>query len=240
LGLIWLYSLVGLTALAFTANVLATSTQDENDNPTITIWYGSHQIFGHFGHPQRWVNILGTVASRDTIASLTYSLNDGPNLPLSIGPDRTRLLAAGDFNIEIACKDLSDGLNEVKISATDKLGRSTEVGVTVEYKSGNVWPDNYSIDWDKVSNISEAAQIVDGLWKLEAGSVRPVNAGYDRLIAIGDTTWNDFEVTVPITIHRFLTGGALVGLLMRWRGHDDGQGQLPRTQWWPMGALVTL
>jgi len=55
----------------------------------------------------------------------------------------------------------------------------------------------------------------------------PVNwlALYDRLIAMGDMTWDDYEVTVPITMHGIAPSGyasssnnPIVGILMRWTG----------------------
>jgi len=62
----------------------------------INIWYGSHQVFGHIGIPQQWINILGNVSDPDGVDSLTYSLNGGPELPLSMGPDTRRLESEGE------------------------------------------------------------------------------------------------------------------------------------------------
>jgi hypothetical protein len=76
-----------------------------------------------------------------------------------------------------------------------------------------------------VAKIEDVAQVVDGLWTIEGDRVRPVGVdedSYDRLIAIGDTSWVDYEVTVPITIHQFygdLNPG--VGILVRWNGHGE-------------------
>src|ERR1051326_4947591 len=70
--------------------------------PAIDLWYGDHQPFGRNGIPQTWVNILGKVASRNGIASLTYSLNRGPERSLWIGKTRTRLVDPGDFNVEVS------------------------------------------------------------------------------------------------------------------------------------------
>jgi len=198
--------------------------------PVIDIWYGSNQAFGHIGRPQRWVNILGNVSDPDDILSLTYSLNGGPELPLSIGPNDNRLASAGDFNVEIDCSDLLSGTNEVVITATDMLNDETVEHVNVEYVSGNTWPETYSIDWSSVTNIQDVAQIVDGLWTVEGDHIRPVGANedsYDRLVAIGDVSWLDYEVTVPITIHNFFDSFEKadpgVGILVRWNGHgEDG------------------
>jgi hypothetical protein len=213
----------------------------------IDVWYGSHQVFGELGNPQRWVNILGNVSDPDGVISLTYSLNGEPESPLSIGPeDNPRLAAEGDFNIEIALTDLDSGLNPVVITATDGLDHQTVETVTVEYVSGHVWPETYSIDWSTVTAIPDVAQIVDGLWTLEADSIRPAILGYDRLVAIGDKdpSWDEYEITVPVTIHGIEPAGygppgngPGVGIFMRWDGHYDSGDSQPRLGWYPLGAL---
>jgi uncharacterized repeat protein (TIGR02543 family) len=210
--------------------------------PTIDIWYGSNQAFGHIGRPQRWVNILGNASDPDDILSLTYSLNGGPELPLSIGADGYRLADEGDFNVEIDHADLLPGTNEVVITATDIFDDETVEHVNVEYTSGNTWPETYSIDWSAVTDIQDVAQVVDGLWTVEGDHIRPVGAdedSYDRLVAIGDVSWLDYEVTVPITIHTFFDSFEKadpgVGILVRWNGHGDDSLQPHREH--PFGGL---
>jgi len=104
----------------------------------------------------------------------------------------------------------------------------------------------YEIDWKSVNEIQEVAQVVDGNWTLLPEGIRPIEIGYDRLVAIGDMTWSDYEVTVPITVHKaepvfsYPSHGALVGVLLRWQGHQDwGNGQ-PNDGWWPLGALAHI
>jgi hypothetical protein len=208
-------------------------------NPVINIWYGAHQVFGQLGTPQRWINILGNVSDPDGIGSLVYSLNGGPASPLSIGPNTTRLVASGDFNIEIPITHpmLNSGLNQVVITATDSLNNTSQKSVTLTYHEGNSWPLPYTIDWSSVATISEVAQVVDGLWALEGDSVRPMVRGYDRLIAIGDMAWDDYQVIVPFTIHSTSssnTGG--VGVITRWQGHFPIGDEQPATGWWQIGA----
>jgi len=213
--------------------------------PVIDVWYGSHQVFGHIGIPQQWVNVLGNVWDSDDMDSLTYSLNGGPELPLSMGPDTRRLASEGDFNVDIAYADLDPGLNQVVITATDLFDNTAVETVTVEYVSGNVWPEPYFIDWSSVITIPSVAQVVDGLWTKEADSIRPVVLAYDRLVAIGDMTWDDYEVTVPVTIHEVdmdtgpASGGPGLGILMRWTGHTDSPvpGWQPKSGWNPFGAI---
>jgi hypothetical protein len=220
--------------------------QAKAEPPAINIWYGPHQVFGRLGLPQTWINILGNVSDPDSIMLLTYSLNGGPHHSLSIGPDIRRLAAPGDFNIDIYYTELLAGLNVVIITATNDLNQQTVATVTVEYITGNRWPQPYNIDWRRVDNVQDVAQVVDGLWTIEADGLRPVRLGYDRLVAVGDISWNDYEVTVPITIHKAeplydsVSNGASVFVVTRWQGHrvwDDSQ---PAYGWWPLGAAGTV
>jgi uncharacterized repeat protein (TIGR02543 family) len=225
---------------------VTTDPSGSSPDPVVDIWYDSHQVFGHIGNPQQWANILGNVSDPEGIASLIYSLNRGPESPLSIGPDTRRLAADGDFNVDIAYTDLFSGSNQVVITATDHLDNTTVETVTVEYASGNVWPETYSIDWSSAITIPSVVQIVDGLWTLEADSIRTAALGYDRLVAIGDVSWDDYEVTVPITIHGIdpsgyqpPSNGPVVGILVRWTGHTDSpiSGWQPKSGYLPLGAI---
>jgi hypothetical protein len=208
------------------------------DGPLINVWYGSSQQFGFLGVPQPWFNILGNVSDPDGVSTLSYTLNGGANSSLTIGPDGRRLESAGDFNIDLAISDLVDGNNNIVITATDTFGNPSEVTVTVDYDSGNVWPLPYTIDWNSTANIQDVAQVVDGLWNIEGDNVRTTIPGYDRLIAIGDVAWDDYEVTVPITIHSGPSSGG-VGVLMRWNGHTDNpiSGTQPKSGYLPLGAI---
>jgi hypothetical protein len=168
-------------------------------------------------------------------------------LILSIGPNQRRLTDPGDFNVEIEVLDLVDGVNTVEIIATDMLNNITTQEVEVNYVSGNVWPLPYTIDWETVDNIQDVAQILDGRWELTPEGVVPLQQSYDRLIAIGDLQWTDYEVTVPITVNAIdlsdITGpskGAAVGVLLRWPGHADSPGSQPREVWYPHGAAGLL
>ncbi len=211
--------------------------------PVIQIWYGHHQTFGQLGTPQPWVNILGNVSDPDGITNLNYSLNGQPERVLTVGPDRRRLAAPGDFNIDIPIDELAEGSNQVVITAVDGLSHQTVETVTVEWTKSSRWPQPYSIDWSRVEQIQDVVQVVDGQWRLEEDGIRPAELGYDRLIAIGDLDWDDYEVTVQVTIHgaeplfEDPSHGAMVGILTRWQGHrvwDDSQ---PAYGWWPLGVI---
>jgi hypothetical protein len=220
--------------------VFTTTSSTGTGGPNIDVWYGPYQAFGQAGVPQRFINILGKVSDADGLASLTYSLDGAPALPLTVGPDRVRLASAGDFNVEIAYLSLPAGISEVTIRALDGLGNETVEVVEVEYIDNVVTPETYSIDWSTVSDVSEVAQLVDGKWSLASDGVRVLEPGYDRLIAIGDLDWVDYEATVEFTLNAPADPdqAPIVGLAMRWTGHFDWDGRQPRRGWHPLGALL--
>ncbi|MFZ3168839.1 MAG: PGF-pre-PGF domain-containing protein [Candidatus Methanoperedens sp.] len=231
-----------------TSSPLIPEDLNETIVPTINIWYGNSQTFGQIGVPQQWVNILGNVQDPDGISSLNYSLNNGKVNNLSVGPD-TRLESIGDFNVEINHTDLLCGNNQLVITAADTLGNSRNQYVTINYFCNHVWPQDYDINWSNTTNIQDAAQIVDGLWIKEQNSIHPAIIGYDRMIAIGDMTWKDYEITSTITINSPLDSSLPIkpnfGFITRWQGHWDWRSGLPadwqfkqpRPAWYPLGAL---
>ena len=216
--------------------------------PNITFWYGKNQSFGQIGVPQQWVNILGNVQDASGFSSLNYSLNNGNVMNLSIGP-QYRLESSGDFNVEINHTDLLCGDNQLVITAKDSQGNSKSENVSINYSCNNVWPKDYTINWSDSASIQDVAQISDGLWIKETNSIRPAMIGYDRLVTIGDMTWDDYEITVPITINTPLDSSPPIppnfGIITRWQGHWDWnstypaewKGKQPRPAWYPLGAL---
>ena len=211
----------------------------------IDVWYGLDQNFGNIGITQTWANILGNVSDLDGIASLSYTLNGGSSVDLSVGPDDRRLVMAGDYNIDIDWADLQPGTNSVQITVTDLLGDDTTQTMSLQYDDNNIWPLPYSIDWSTATNIQDAVQVVDGLWTLTPDGLRITEMGYDRVIAIGDIFWTDYEVTVPITVNNFdagplppYSGSAGFGITMRWTGHTDSPVTCPQPKcgWLPTGA----
>ena len=217
----------------------------------VALWYGSHQKFGHLGTPQRWLNILGSVGSNGSIARLGYRLDDGPEIPLSLGRDDRRLAGVGDFNIEIPVQpfikhgaEVRTG-HEVKIRAYDQSNAMRAGTVTFEYDPKPAWSLPFRIKWEEVGDIQDAVQIVDGKWGIEAQELRTLETGYDRAIAFGDARWGDFEMLAEVTLHGIdeagyapPSNGPGFGFLTRWQGHVDAGDRQPHIGVWPAGTLV--
>ena len=88
------------------------------------------------------------------------------------GPNGTRLENTGDFNIELPTTSLIDGVNTVVITATDTLSNVSTRTVTINYEDDQAWPLDYTTDWAGADEVSDAAQVVDGLWMLDGDGVR--------------------------------------------------------------------
>ncbi|MGD9570379.1 MAG: hypothetical protein AB7V62_00660 [Thermoleophilia bacterium] len=214
--------------------------------PVIDLWYGDSQVVGSPGVAQDFVNVLGNVSDPDGVSGLTYALNGGAQQALSRGPDDRRLARQGDFNAEIPVASLSAGANQVVIRATDGTGAVATRTVTVTYSAGLSWPLPSLVDWGAASSLQQVSQVVDGKWQLTAGGARTVEVDYDRLIAVGDRGWDDYEATVPVTVHsvdhaggnNFFSNGAAIGLFNRWQGHTAEGAEQPRAGFFPAGAYV--
>jgi hypothetical protein len=213
----------------------------------IDVWYGDHQRFGHLGRPQRWVNVLGRVRNCDRVQRFTCSLNDGVDWPLMLGPDGHRLANPGDFNAEIGWDDLRVGENALRLKVWYDDGRSRERGVVLSVDRQCVCSLPHRVSWADAGHIQDVAQVTDGLWRLTEAGVRVVEPYYDRVIALGDLAWTDYEVRTTVTFHGIREpdrqagdGGAGVihaAIAVRWPGHDD-DGQQPRVKWYPLGATA--
>ncbi len=214
--------------------------------PMIKLWHGDTQRFGNIGIPQRWINVLGNVADPDGVRYLHFSLNGGPLRPLGIGPDTRRLQRPGDFNVEIDFNEANAGINLVRIVARDTLDNVSEKTVTIDVTKDRTWPASVDVNFSTVTNVEDVAQVVDGKWSLQGGALRSIETGYDRLVAIGDVSWKNYEATAYITAHSFDPAGyappsygAVVGLVVRWKGHEIWDNMQPSWGYWPAGATMT-
>ncbi len=230
-------------ALIVVAGRLDTARAGPADT-NIDVWYGNDQTFGALGRPQAWANVLGRVSDPDGVVRLRYRLNGGASTRLFLGPGDRRLAGPGDFNVQLSFDALATGANSLVLEATDGAGHVTTEAVTVHKVSGATWPLPSSIEWSRVAAVHDVAQVVDGRWAVEGGVLRTVDIGYDRLVAIGDVAWTDYEIVVPITVHYvdrengsdWPSNGPGIGLLMRWTGHRPTKA-VPYTDFRGHGAL---
>lgn len=219
-------------------------TQPPEGAPVIDLWYGADQTFGANGQPQRWANVLGNVSDADGLKSLSYTLNGGPSTPLRWGPDLRRLYMPGDFNVQLDFNELEDGPNSLVITAVDLQDEQALRTVTVR-KSVQTPSLQRTVDWSQASSPSDVAQVVDGKWSTGSQGLTVNEMGYDRTVAIGDLSWADYEVTVPVTVRGLGPGAGtpqsgvpLVGLGIHWNGHTPRSTEEPAISWWPTGAFA--
>ncbi len=213
----------------------------------INIWYGPEQYFGTLGQAQRWINILGNVEGAERVASLTYTLNGDVSKPLTMGGDLHRLAMPGDFNVEIGWSEVAIGKNILRITGQSKNGERVSTVVTIWVEKDKKWPLPYWLDFSKVENLQKAVQVVDGHWRLANDGVRTVQRYYDRVLSIGDTSWENYEATIKLTLHSFTPSEpgpptynvTHFGVAMRWRGHHQ-DGRQPGRKWFPLGAQGEL
>jgi hypothetical protein len=261
LRLISICWIVQITILLVGANKPVNAAPSEDlAVPQFEIWYGLRQPFGKPGIPQKWFNLLGSLReSKSNIVSLVYSLNGKPgriydSVPgkLKVGPVPTinqprRLMNRNDFNIDIHKDELIKGENIIRISALNEAGMEFNQTVAVDYHSENVWPLPYRIDWSSVRDVKNVLLIVDGLWSWNNDGIRTKEIGYDRTLAIGDMSWQYYEVLVAVTVHGIadpvqFPGAALdgigFGIHLRWHGHSDVPiaNEQPKCGWDPHGA----
>jgi len=203
--------------------------------PVLTIFNGGPLRFGTVGLAQPDVNVLGRVSPAGTITSLTYRVNGGSPVAMGIGPDTRRLANPGDFNVAVPSAALVAGANTITLRAVDIYGRITTQNVTVSLTTGRAWPIPYTTNWATATNLYDVTQPVDGRWQISGGTVRTTEVGYDRLLAFGDSSWGDFEATVPVTVfsvdpngYTYTSGSPGIGFLAHWLGHDVVDGLQPR------------
>lgn len=201
------------------------------------IWYEGNLRFGQLGNPQPMINIMGNAAEANR---LTYRLNGGPEEEIDLGTENVRLARTGDFNVSIPIDSpYLRSSNTLLLTGRDSSGSTFDRVVQFTYQQNRTWPLDYRVDWDSPGEIHDKAQVVDGLWQIESDGIRPVEVGYDRLVAIGDVNWQNYEVEVPITFHSFhpVTGDpGGVGIIAYWNGHiSSGE---PPSGWQNFGVYA--
>lgn len=224
---------VTITDEAGNVSKVRTAARRLTNGPVIDVWYGLQQRVGHLGDVQYDHNVLGKISNWERLVAMEYRLNGGPAVEMTVGGrgdgfgDTKRLGQNGDFNCDIPVLDLLTGANIVTLTATDLDGNQSIVDVTVTRETGGSTPRNQTIVWDDVTDITDVGTPVDGNWLKTEDGLRTVETGYDRLFLVGERDWQDYDVLVPVTIHRIDPPGpqsnrAAVGLLLRFQGHVNG------------------
>ena len=82
-------------------------------------------------------------------------------------------------------------------------------------------------------------QVLTNVVGFDLNPLAVISARANYLLALGDLSWRDYTVTVPITVfgidesgYAGASNGPGVGVMVRWQGHyDAGNGVTPRTGW---------
>jgi len=194
--------------------------------PAVELWGGLDQVHGARGTTQQWIGLGGRVSDPDGVAELRYSLDGGAWRRLNVGPDGLRLSRAGDFSVELDRLLLAAGPHTVLLRAMDLLGEISITSVKVTIRKDAVWPTTFGLDWGSALDVQSTAEVVDGRWKVVDGLARPVEPGFDRLLAVGERTWtHDYRVAMPVQVGSFDDSAphSGVGVAVGWQGHTGTQ-----------------
>lgn len=208
------------------------------------VWYGLEQKFGNIGNTQRQINILGNIQTDRARIVAYYTLNDEDRKHiLTLGSDLHRLAKKGDFNIEIEREELNEGFNQVQLYVTRGNTLVAHQNISINYTSDRKWPLPYHVKWSEVKNIQDVVEVVDGEWELTEDGIRTKFRYYDRVLAFGDSSWENYEVESSVIFHGYtppVKGPPTyhvshVAIASRWPGHDKDDLQ-PNRKWFPLGA----
>jgi hypothetical protein len=215
-----------------------------SDHVDIKIWYGHEQHFGKIGNPQWQINILGNIDSKNENIKAYFLLNSHQEKKyLTLGSDLHRLARKGDFNIEIPRNELLKGKNNLELCVEMESKLISKEIISVYYHDQHPWPLPYQVRWEEVKKIQDVVEVVDGDWILTGSGIRTNYKYYDRIIAFGDSTWENYEVETTVVFHGFTPPEAgpptydvsHVAIASRWPGHDQDELQ-PNRKWFPLGA----
>jgi hypothetical protein len=245
-----LLGLIGLLALGLlTAEVGEHLPSAGAANARIEIWHGHQQKVGHLGPAQPEFNLMGRVEEPERLLALQYALNDATPVELNFRGYR-RLAGDGHFNADIPIASLRPGPNAIELEGRFVDGVVARQLVTLTRLAGSsALP--LRIDWSTTADPQDVGQYVDGHWRLGEQGLRTAHMGYDRLFLIGDTSWQDYQITAEVTVHEVapetgpLSGGNGLGVLMRFAGHVVGGPRRfpiaqPKWGYLPWGGMAWL
>lgn len=245
-----LYQYTLLCIFLFISAVANSETVNRDRSP-IQIWYGVEQEFGQNGLAQNWINILGTVWKHQSNDKLSYQLDGGVFIPLTVGKTKRRLVRTGDFNIDIEALPLLEKIppggssqHEILIKLTRASRPPVQKTVAFTLHRPEHIPEYQQVDFSNVSNLQQTLQITDGAWAIHQDRLHAVIPGYDRIIALGSRDWRDMEVEFDVEIlaideagFEAPSNGPGLGVVLRWQGHHDWNKAQPAIGWWPFGAI---
>jgi hypothetical protein len=141
--------------------------------------------------------------------------------------------------------DCLPGENILLLNALDSAGNTLEKQVTFKLQKDQRWSLPYTIRWSEVKNIQDVVQVVDGHWEITKKGLRNLDTYYDRVIAFGDNSWDNYEVSTTVTFHGFTPpepgpptyNVSHAAIATRWPGHDIDSIQ-PHRKWYPLGATA--
>jgi hypothetical protein len=245
-----LLGLIGLLAVGvLAAEISDISPSAGAASARIEIWHGQQQKVGHLGRAQPEFNLMGRVQQPEELLSLQYALNDSTPVELNFRGYR-RLARDGHFNADIPIAALRSGPNTIELEGRFVDGVVGRQVVTLTHLAGSS-PLPLRIDWSRTTDPQDVGQYVDGHWQLGAQGLRTAHMAYDRLFLIGDTTWQDYQITAEVTVHEVppqtgpLSGGNGLGVIMRFAGHVVGGARrfpIAQPKWGnlPLGAIAWL
>lgn len=204
----------------------------------IEIWHGTQGPFGELGRSQPQFNIIGSASDPDGVSEVRY-LPPGAEEPVvaGLGPNGRRLVSARSFVLEVPASSVGSGAN-IPVTVVDDTGDTTSIQIPITDADANAADLPLILDWrpepESGDTIDDFADVIDGRWRLSNGEVVTDEVGYDRLVAIGDTSWTDYEVLVPIVVDDVAdilgpnSNAPGVGIIMRWNGHNVLSGDGPQ------------
>jgi hypothetical protein len=245
--LVGLIGLIGLGLL--TAEISERLPAAGAASARLEIWHGHQQRTGHLGIAQPDFNLMGSVGEPEKLLSLQYALNDSTPVELNFRGYR-RLAMDGHFNADIPIASLQSGPNTIELEGRFVDGVVARQVVMLTRLTG-ASPLPLRIDWSTTADPQDVGQYVDGQWRLGEQGLRTAHMGYDRLFLIGDTTWQDYQITTEITVHEVapdtgpLSGGNGLGVVLRFAGHVVGGPRRfpiaqPKWGYQPFGGMAWL
>jgi hypothetical protein len=190
---------------------------------------------------QRLFNILGNLREPETVDSLSYSLNDGPETPVFFkfgDATANRLAHPGDFNIDTIGREQLQADNTLVVTASLRDGGRQESAWRFPKAAGDS-PADYRLDLNNAAHPQQVSQIVDGRWRVAGDStgdrrleIRPEDAGLDRVILFGrDDLGTGYTIRARLMVTSWTGTLHNVGLLFKWNPHFQGDGTYLPSKW---------